>query len=287
MQEQSRQARTAFAAATAWLPAIMAAGADTFRRLSADPPRAVQTALADVVRRRRTQRRRVERIVAGTADGGAGQAIGHHRQRRSPYPVTWRREVTLDAAAYTKYRAAAKREDRLKVFGAFWGRYNDFTRTLGTALNSQVQAHEFSRKVRKFDSALAEALFGDNVPTAVYTQLIADIHANLPTLHRYLRLRQRMMGLASLGYEDLYAPMLARYDKTYSPEQAKAVTLAAVASLGVEYQEILGKGFEGGWIDWFPRTGKRSGAYSTGAYGLHPFQLQNFTGLYEEVPHRP
>jgi len=192
-------------------------------------------------------------------------------------------EVTLDAAAYTKYRAATSREDRLKTFEAFWARYNEYTRTLGTSLNAQVQAHEFSRKVHKFDSSLAEAMFGDNVPTAVYTQLVSDIHANLQTLHRYLRVRQRMMGLDALGYEDLYAPVLKRYERTFTPEEAKALTLTAVAALGKEYQDILGKGFEGGWIDWFPRTGKRSGAYSTGAYGLHPFQLQNFTGLYEEV----
>jgi len=292
MQEQARQARTTFAAATAWIrPEIIAAGGKRIGALLAEDPRLApyKQPLSDVVRRApHTLDAESERIVAETAlMAGAGQAIRDVFVNADlPYPkvkLKGGEEVTLDAAAYTKYRAATNREDRQKVFDTFWARYNEFTRTLGTALNSQVQAHEISRKVRKFDSALAEALFGDNVPTAVYTQLIADIHANLPTLHRYLRLRQRMMGLARLGYEDLYAPMLARYDKTYTPEQAKAVTLAAVASLGVEYQEILGKGFEGGWIDWFPRTGKRSGAYSTGAYGLHPFQLQNFTGLYEEV----
>jgi oligoendopeptidase F len=76
---------------------------------------------------------------------------------------------------------------------------------------------------------------------------------------------------------------VSRYERTFTPEQAKSLTLAAVAPLGKEYQEVLGKGFESGWVDWFPRTGKRSGAYSTIAYGFHPFQLQNFTGLYEEV----
>jgi oligoendopeptidase F len=126
-------------------------------------------------------------------------------------------------------------------------------------------------------------MFADNVPTAVYTQLISDIHANLPTLHRYLRLRRRMMGLDKLGYEDLYASIVKRVERKFTPEEAKALTLEAVASLGAEYQGILKHGFETGWIDWFPRTGKTSGAYSTGAYGIHPFQLQNFTGLYEEV----
>jgi oligoendopeptidase F len=92
-----------------------------------------------------------------------------------------------------------------------------------------------------------------------------------------------MMGLDKLGYEDLYAPIVQRYEKTFTPEQAKALTLDAVSALGKEYRDTLSHGFESGWIDWFPRTGKRSGAYSTIAYGTHPFQLQNFTGLYEEV----
>jgi oligoendopeptidase F len=113
--------------------------------------------------------------------------------------------------------------------------------------------------------------------------ILADIHKNLPTLHRYLKLRQRMMGLGKLGYEDLYAPIVQRYERTFTPEEAKALTLEAVSALGKEYRDALAKGFESGWIDWFPRTGKRSGAYSTIAYGMHPFQLQNFTGLYDEV----
>jgi oligoendopeptidase F len=292
MQEQARQARSAFFAATAWLrPELITAGAEKIRTLEAAEPRLApyKQPLDDVVRRApHTLDAESERIVAETAlMANSGQSIRDIFVNADfPYPKIKLKdgeEVTLDAPAYTKYRAAADREDRLKVFDAFWARYNEYTRTLGTALNAQVQAHEFSRKLHKFDSSLAEAMFADNVPTAVYTQLISDIHANLPTLHRYLRLRQRMMGLDKLGYEDLYAPIVRRVERKFSPEEAKALTLQAVASLGTEYQDILGKGFESGWIDWFPRTAKRSGAYSTGAYGIHPFQLQNFTGLYEEV----
>ena len=292
MQEQARQARTAFLSATAWMrPEIIAAGRDKIRALEAKDPRLAPYTqpLDDIVRRApHTLDAESERLVAETAlMSNAGQAIRDiFVSADFPYPkVTLASgdEVTLNAPAYTKYRAAANREDRLKVFDAFWARYNEFTRTLGTALNAQVQTHEFTRKVRKFDSSLAASLFSDNVPTAAYTQLIADIHANLSTLHRYLRLRQRMMGLDKLGYEDLYAPIVKRYERTFTPEEAKALTLDAVAALGPEYREILGKGFESGWIDWFPRDGKRSGAYSTVAYGIHPFQLQNFTGLYDEV----
>jgi oligoendopeptidase F len=292
MQEQSRQARTAFASATAWIrPELIAAGEPKIKALLAAEPKLApyKQPLSDIVRRApHTLDPGSERLVAETGlIADAGQAIRDvFVNSEFPYPVVTLSggdKVTLDAAAYTKYRAAVSRPDRLKVFTEFWARYNQYTRTLGTALNAGVQSHEFSRKVRKFDSSLEEALFSDNIPTVVYKELIADIHANLPTLHRYLKLRQRMMGLDKLGYEDLYAPIVQRFDRTFTPEQAKALTLDAVSPLGKEYRDTLAKGFESGWIDWFPRTGKRPGAYSTIAYGIHPFQLQNFTGLYDEV----
>jgi oligoendopeptidase F len=127
------------------------------------------------------------------------------------------------------------------------------------------------------------SLFGPNVPPSVYRQLLADVHRNLPTLHRYLRLRKRMMGLDALRYEDLYAPILKRVDLHYTPEQAMELTLEAVKPLGPEYVEALRKGFADRWVDFYPTPGKRSGAYSTGVYGVHPFQLQNFNDIYEDV----
>jgi oligoendopeptidase F len=192
-------------------------------------------------------------------------------------------DVRLDDAAYTKYRQSANRADRDTVFRRFWSAHRDFQGTYGAALNAQVQAHIFDRDVHKYASCLENALFGDNIPPKVYTQLLADVHANLPTLHRYLKLRQRMMGLKELRYEDLYAPIVSEVKMTYTPDEAMKATLEALAPLGRAYVDTLSKGFNSRWIDWLPSTGKSSGAYSTGAYGVHPYQLQNFTGLYDEV----
>jgi oligoendopeptidase F len=192
-------------------------------------------------------------------------------------------KVRLDDAAYTQYRGVDSKADRDTVFHAFWRAHQEFQGTFGAALNAGVQAHEFYKDVHHYDSALQAALFGDNIPVSVYSQLIADVNANLPTLHRYLKLRQRMMGLPSLGYEDLYAPVVKDVDLHYTPEQAMTLVLAAVAPLGKAYVDTLNMGFHSRWIDWMPTTGKSSGAYSTGAYGVHPYQLQNFTGLYDEV----
>src|SRR5262249_12078168 len=163
------------------------------------------------------------------------------------------------------------------------GTHREFQGTIGATLNAQVRAHVFNRNVHKFKSCVEASLFNNNIPPRVYTQLLADVHANLPTLHRYLRLRKRMMGVDTLRYEDLYAPIVKEVALHYTPEQAMENVLGAVAPLGKDYVETLHKGMIGGWIDWMPTTGKASGAYSTGAYGVHPYQLQNFTGQYDEV----
>ncbi len=217
---------------------------------------------------------------------GASNAYTTFTNADMPYPEVALKsgeKVRLDASAYTKHRAAADRDDRKLVFKTFWTRYKEFERTLGATLDANVKTHIFSKNVRKYGSCLEAALFNSNVPTKVYTQLVKDVHANLPTLHRYLKLRQKMMGLQDLGYEDLYAPIVRKAELSYTPEQAMDLVLKAVAPLGPAYAADLKKSFDSRWVDFMPTPGKRSGAYSTGVYGVHPYQLQNFTGLYEEV----
>jgi len=191
--------------------------------------------------------------------------------------------VRLDDAAYTKYRQSPIRADRDSVFRAFWRAHQQFQGTFGTTLDAQTQGHIFERDVHHFKSSLESALFADNIPPRVYAQLIDDVHANLPTLHRYLKLEKRLLGVQELRYEDLYAPLIKNVDMHFTPEEAMAIVLDAVKPLGTAYVDTLRHGFASRWIDWMPTTGKQSGAYSTGAFGTHPYQLQNFTGLYDEV----
>ncbi len=190
----------------------------------------------------------------------------------------------LDAAAYTKYRASNNRADRDLVFKAFWGRFDEFKRTLGTSLYSQVKAHMFNKDARHYDSCLQASLDRNNIPPVVYKQLISDVHANLPTLHRYLKLRQRMMGVDQLRYEDLYASIVKDVDLPFTPEQAMDLTLKACAPLGKTYVDDLKQGYDTRWVDFMPSKGKKSGAYSNGAaYDVHPYQLLNFMGGYDDV----
>jgi oligoendopeptidase F len=140
-----------------------------------------------------------------------------------------------------------------------------------------------NKDLRGYESSLAASLDTYNIPTSVYHQLIRDVNENLPTLHRYLRLRQRMMGLDGIGYEDLYAPTVKAVEMSFTPEEAMKLTLDSTELLGPDYQAALKRAYDERWVDWMPTTGKRSGAYSTGAYDVHPYQLLNYNGQYDDV----
>jgi oligoendopeptidase F len=292
MREAADRLFVQFGSAGAYIrPEILAVGGSKVRAFIAAEPRLkdYKPFLENILRYEKHTLSAAEEKVAAQAGrmAGAGNTIRDlFNNAELPWPtikLSTGEEVRLDDAAYTKYRQAASRADRESVFRAFWRAHQEFQGTYGAALNSQVQAHIFDRDVHKYSSCLENALFGDNIPPKVYTQLLEDVHANLPTLHRYLKLRQRMMGLKELRYEDLYAPIVSEVKMNFTPDEAMKVTLEALAPLGKAYVDTLRQGFASRWIDWLPSTGKASGAYSTGAYGVHPYQLQNFTGLYDEV----
>ncbi len=290
----SRPARrfVAFTAAAAWIrPAILAARCrEGARFISADPRLAPwRHPLEDTLRyTSHTLDAQGEKLLAQTGlIADAGEAVWSvFTNADLPWPVVTLsdgQKVLLDESAYEKHRESLNRDDRTKVFQAFWTAYGQFTRTLGTTLNAQIQSYAFQRTARKYGSSLEAALFSDNIPVNVYTQLVKDAHRHLPTLHRYLALRQRMLGVERLRYEDLYVPLVDDSSRAFTPDEATALVVRAVAPLGADYGAALAEGLRGKWTDWYPSTGKRSGAYSTMVYGLHPFQLQNFTGKYTEV----
>jgi oligoendopeptidase F len=292
MQQAAQKIGTDFGAAASYIrPELIALGPDKVNAMvAAEPKLAEYRVLLDNILRYapHTLSGPEERIAAMAGDfAGAGEeAYSILTDADLPYPtvtLSTGESVRLDASAYARWRQAPNREDRRQVFRAFWQAHEDFKRTLGTTLYNQVKVHVFNKEIRKFDSCLEAALFGDNVPVAVYHQLIKDVNTNLPTLHRYLKLRQKMMGLPDLAYDDLYAPLVSEVAMTFTPEQAQEVTLQATQILGKEYNDALKTAFTDGWMDWMPSTGKRSGAYSTGVYGVHPYQLQNFNGQYDDV----
>ena len=192
-------------------------------------------------------------------------------------------EVRLDQAGYVRTRQAPNRDDRKLVFNEFWGAFKRYEKTLGVALYSQVKRDHMYAEMRKHPSSLAAALAGDAIPEDVYRTLVRVCNENLSTLHRYFKIRARMLGIDDPGYYDIYPPLVETGEKF---PQAKGVelALAAGAVLGDEYVEVMKRGFEERWLDWYPRPGKRSGAYMNGSvYDVHPFVLLNYNEEYDSV----
>ena len=191
--------------------------------------------------------------------------------------------VTLDQAAYTKYRGVQNRADRKLVMDAFFGEFKQFENTFGTTLYNQMKIDSVNAKVHRYPDVISQATDRRAVPTAVYDTLIAQVNATLPTLHRYFRLRAKMLGVTDMHYYDIYPP-LVKGDRTYSLDDAKRLTLEAVAPLGPDYVAAMKHGFDNRWMDAYPRPRKLSGAHMAGyAYDVHPYVLLNFNDDYESV----
>ncbi len=292
MQQEMSQVYSSFQSTTSFMrPEILALGRDRIDAYLAAEPKLGQYRMFfdDILRAApHTLTPAEEKVYARMAvlgeAGGTLQSV--FRSADLPFPeVTFStgEKVRLDAAAYSKWRASPVKADRDLAFKAFWTAYNQYTRTFATALNAHVQSHVTSKDVRNFPTALDAALFDYNIPRNVYSRLLDDVHANLPTLHRYLKLRQKIMGVEQLGYEDLYAPIVQQVDLQYTPEQGMQMTLDSFAPLGAEYVATLRKGYADRWVDFMPNTGKSPGAYSNTVYGVHPYQLLNFNGAWEDV----
>ena len=224
---------------------------------------------------------------AGLIEGNAADIFSVFKNAEMPratVTLSDGKEVRLDDAGYALYRASENRDDRKKVFDAFFGSLEKFKMTYGTQLYGEVKEHVFNKNVRNYNSCVEAALDANNIPVEVYHQLIENTNKNLPTLWRYLKLRKRMLGVDTLHYYDLYAPLVKNVDLQYSYDDAKKLVENALGVLGSEYVTTVDKALNDGWIDVYPSKGKRSGGYSNGsAYDVHPYILLNYNGKYDDV----
>ena len=204
-----------------------------------------------------------------------------------PYPevtLSGGSTVVLDKAGFGKYRASSNRADRKIVFEAFFNKVGDFRRSFGTQLSAQVKSNLFYTRARGYDGCLQRALDANAIPVEVYHSLIRSINDNLDSFHRYLKIKQRMLGVETLEYYDLYAPTVGNIETEYDYEAARKLILEAFKPLGAEYVATVEQSFKDRWIDVYPTPGKRSGAYSSGSvYDIHPYILLNYNGLYDDV----
>ncbi len=230
-----------------------------------------------------------ERIIAeaGLMADGPYSIYNIFANADLPYPkvkLTDGSEVLIDQAGYQRFRANPNRDDRKIVFDAFFNTLNSFRRSLGAQLYANLKSDLFYTRARGYQTCLETALDENNIPLEVYYNLVKNTNENLPTFHRYLKLRQRMLGVERLEYYDLYAPVVKGVDLQYTYEEAMKVILEALQPLGKEYVHVVRMAFNNRWIDVYPTTGKRSGAYSNGAgYDVHPYILMNYNDKYDDV----
>lgn len=185
-------------------------------------------------------------------------------------------KVPVTHGRYVTYMESKDRRVRKEAFESVYSTYRSMKNTAAALFASNVKASMFAAKAKKYDSTLAMYLNDTDVPVEVYKNLIETIHANLPKFHKYVALRKKLLGVDELHMYDVYAPLVSDVDMNYTFEQAKEMVLEGLVPLGDRYIDLLKEGFDNRWIDIYENEGKRSGAYSWGAYGTHPYVLLNY-----------
>jgi len=192
-------------------------------------------------------------------------------------------EVELTKGRYTQFMESNDRRVRKDAFDGLYSTYSKQKNTLAALLNANVKANIFSSRVRKYGSAREESLFADNIPEEVYDNLIKAVNDNMKLMHRYMKLRKKMMGLNELHMYDIYVPMIKEVRMEIPFEEAKDTVKEGLKVLGEDYVKNLENGFNSGWIDVYENKGKRSGAYSWGCYDSHPYVLLNHTDTLDHM----
>ena len=185
-------------------------------------------------------------------------------------------EVELTHGRYTRFLESADRRVRKEAFEAMYKTYGQYKNTFASTLAGTVKKDNFYAKVRNYSSAREAALSANNIPESVYENLVGAIHDNLDLLHRYVRLRKKILGVEELHMYDLYTPLVQDVKMEIPYEDAKNYVLNGLAPLGEDYVSVLKEGFDNRWVDVHENRGKRSGAYSSGAYGTNPYILMNW-----------
>lgn len=184
-------------------------------------------------------------------------------------------EVELTHGSYIQFLESRNPDVRRSAFEAVYETYRKQKNTISATLNANITKNLFYAKARKHPSALEMSLFGDNIGKEVYTNLIDTIHDSLPLLHKYIGLRKKLLKTDELHMYDLFTPLVEQFDMEITYDEARKIVYDSLKPLGEPYLEILQQGYDSGWIDIYENQNKRSGAYSWGAYGTHPYVLLN------------
>ena len=192
--------------------------------------------------------------------------------------------IELTSATYVPLLMSEDRRVRRAAFRTLYKTYRQFGNTFSALLFARIKEKVTLSRLRHFPSSLAASVFGDEVSTDVYMNLINTVRENLTPLFEYYDLKREVLGVGKLHLYDVYAPLCGEASRAYTYAEAVEEVLAAVAPLGEEYVSTLRAGLcERGWVDVYPGKGKRSGAYSAGCYDTEPYMLLNFMGKLDDV----
>lgn len=192
-------------------------------------------------------------------------------------------ELPLTASSYSVFMENRDRNIREQAFRKLYREYESHKNMLAATFSANLRQAQFYAGMRKYSSSLEAALDPGNIPVSVYDNLIAAVHEKLPAMYEYMKLRKKLLNLEELHLYDVYVPLVERPEQEIPFEEAKKIVKEGLAVLGEDYAALLEKGFTEGWIDVYENQGKRSGAYSWGAYGTHPYVLLNYSGNLNSV----
>ena len=185
-------------------------------------------------------------------------------------------DVQITHGRYVDLLESKDRRVRKEAFQKVYETYGKFRNTFASTLSGQIKTDNFYAQVHHYDSARHAALSANNIPENVYDHLISTVQEHLPLLHRYVKLRKKMLGVDTLHMYDIYTPLVQEVKMNFTYEEAKDLILKGLKPLGSEYANVLKEGYENRWVDVVENKGKRNGAYSSGAYGTNPYILMNW-----------
>ena len=192
-------------------------------------------------------------------------------------------EIQITGGRFVLLQMSPDRDLRREVFEKFYGTYKQFGNTLASLYDGQIRQQIFFARARKYPSTFEAAVAGVDVSSAVCDNLIESVHRGLDKMYRYVRLRKKMLGVDELHMYDVYTPIVKDFEMKVSYEEAKEISLKALAPLGEEYLAVVRRAYRDRWIDVMENEGKRSGAYSGGVYRVHPYMLLNYSGTLNDV----
>ena len=292
MSDRSDQIITKLNEATAFVrPELLAVPEETLRKFvrSSDELAVYEHALDDLIRSKKhilSQREEELLAMSGEVFNSPQNVFTMLNNADIKFPVIKNEkgeDIELTKGNFSVFLNSRDRAVRKNAWTALYSSYEKLINTIASSFSSQIKRDAVLARARHYDSALEAALFDNNIPVAVYENLIASVHENLEPLRRYVQLRKKLLILDKVHLYDIYVPLFSAEDDEYVYDDAKDIVIQSLKALGETYVTDMSAGLNGGWVDVYENVGKRSGAYSWGSYGTHPYVLLNYSKKLDDV----